>query len=156
MSHGFCQSLIPDRLDSYVNMPVDLNTGLAGPTIIYNRGMMNSTMASHREFVLLFEVFDESMSFLAETNLAMYNTSADVSASAMPAMLETNHAGNMSYWKPQLTNMPTVSLSSRQAPSFYTLNGYVLANSPSFDSMSLHPQSHVHSFLFLSCKTDLN
>lgn len=118
---------------SYVNMAVDLNTGLAGPTIIYNRGTMNSTMASHREFVVLFEIFDESMSFLAETNLAMYNTSANASSSATPATLETDYAGNMSYWKPQLTNMPTVSLSSTQAPSFYTLNGYVLANSPSFD-----------------------
>ncbi|PVH87018.1 hypothetical protein DL98DRAFT_649849 [Cadophora sp. DSE1049] len=118
---------------SYVNMAVDLNSGLAGPTIVYNWGTMNSTMASHREFVLIFEAFDESMSFLTETNLAMYNSSANASASAMPAMLEANFAGNISYWKPQLTNMPTVSLTSTQAPSFYTLNGYVLANSPSFD-----------------------
>lgn len=136
-------------------MAVDLNTGLAGPTIIYNRGTMNSTMASHREFVVLFEIFDESMSFLAETNLAMYNTSANASSSATPATLETDYAGNMSYWKPQLTNMPTVSLSSTQAPSFYTLNGYVLANSPSFDSTSRHPQLLVHCFLFLCSKTDL-
>lgn len=124
---------------SYVNMLVDMNAGLAGPTIVYNRGTMNRTMASHREFVLLYETFDESMSFLAEANLRMYNSSANASSMAMPALLEMNHAGNESYWRPQLTNMPTVSLSTTQAPGFYTLNGWVLANNPSFDMCTDDP-----------------
>ncbi len=46
---------------------MNLNTGLAGPTIVYNKGIMNQIISSLR-----------------------------------------NYAGNMSYWKPQLTNMPTV------------------------------------------------
>ncbi len=71
---------------------MNLNTGLAGPTIVYNKGIMNQIISSLR-----------------------------------------NYAGNMSYWKPQLTNMPTVSLSTTQAPSFCTLNGWVLANSPPFE-----------------------
>ena len=119
---------------SFVNMAVDLNTGLCGPTIVYQPGGMNKTMASNREFVLLYEVFDESNSFLASTNAEMYNTSSNASAIAKPATLETSYTGNSSFWQPQLVNMPTVSLSSTQAPSFYTLNGYVLANSPSFES----------------------
>lgn len=118
---------------SFVNMAVDLNSGLAGPTIVYNRGTMNAIMASHRELVLLYEVFDESNSFLAEANLQTYNASANLSAMAMPAMLEMSYTGNASYWMPQLTNMPTVSLSSSQAPKFHTLNGWVFANNPAFE-----------------------
>ena len=118
---------------SYVNMAVDLNTGLAGPTIVYNRGAMNKTMATHREFVLQYQNFDESMSFLASTNLATYNNSANASSMAKPVTLETSYRGNASYWSPQLRNMPTVSLSSTSAPTFYSLNGHVLANTPSFN-----------------------
>ncbi|KAE8453962.1 hypothetical protein EG329_007738 [Mollisiaceae sp. DMI_Dod_QoI] len=118
---------------SFVNMAADLNTGLQGPTIVYNSGMMNSTMASHREFILLYENFDETQSFLASTNQIMYGNATNASSNAIPVTLEHNYSGNTSFWKPQLTNMPTVTLSSTQAPQWYTLNGAVFSNLPPFE-----------------------
>lgn len=94
---------------------------------------MNKTMATHREFVLLYENFDESMSFLASTNAKIYGNSTNMSSNAMPVTLEHNYSGNMSFWKSQLTNMPTVSLSSTQAQQFYTLNGRVFSNLAPFE-----------------------
>ncbi|CZR60586.1 uncharacterized protein PAC_10482 [Phialocephala subalpina] len=116
---------------SFVNMASDLNTGLSGPTIVYNPGMMNKTMATHREFVLLYENSNESMSFLASTNAKMYGNAT--SSTGMPVMLERNYAGNMSFWELQLTNMPTVLLSSTRAPQFYTFNGRVFSNLAPFE-----------------------
>lgn len=118
---------------SFVNMASDLNTGPMGLTIVYQRGMMNRTMATHREFVLLYENFDESMSFLASTNAKMYGNSTNSSETAMTVTLEHSYSGNMSFWKPQLVNMSTVSLSSTQAPQFYTLNGRVFSNLAPFE-----------------------
>jgi hypothetical protein len=51
----------------------------------------------------------------------------------MTVSLYTGLAGpTIIYNKGTMTDMPTVSLSTTQAPSFYTLNGWVLANSPPF------------------------
>jgi hypothetical protein len=118
---------------SFVNMPSDTNAGLIGPTIVYNRGTMNMTMATKREFVLLYMVYDETMSFLASTNQMKYSNHTINSSMAMPVVLQQPYSGNESFWKPQLTNMPTVSLSSANAPQFYALNGRVLANNPPFE-----------------------
>jgi hypothetical protein len=118
---------------SFVNMASDLNNGLMGPTIVYASGKMNQTMTTHREFVLLYNIFDESKSFLASTNQIKLTNVTATNSSAMPTMLNMDYNGNMSYWKPQLTNMPTVMLSSTQAPMFSTLNGNVFANIPPFE-----------------------
>jgi FtsP/CotA-like multicopper oxidase with cupredoxin domain len=112
-------------------MPVDVNSGLLGPTIVYNRGAMDKTMASNRELVLLYQIYDETLSFLASTNEEKYGNGTK--SMAMPVTLEHKYAGNMSFWKPQLVNMPTVTLSSTQAPEFHTLNGYTFANNPMFE-----------------------
>jgi len=79
----------------YVNMAMNLNSGLAGPTIVYNKGTMNQITSSLREFVLLDETFNEPMSFLAAPNLYMYNASS--TTMALPMTLGQNNVGNMSY-----------------------------------------------------------
>jgi hypothetical protein len=55
----------PSILRSYhpfVNMQSDMNASLVGPNIIYAYGAMNNTMAFYREFITLYEFFDESSS----------------------------------------------------------------------------------------------
>lgn len=58
----------PSVLRSYhpfVNTMSDMNPGLVGPTIIYQRGQMHAaTISSYRDFFFCFEVFDESSSWV--------------------------------------------------------------------------------------------
>ncbi len=63
----------------------------------------------------------------------MYGNATNASSNAIPVTLEHNYSGNMSFWKAQLTNMPTVSLSSTQAPQWDTLNGAVFSNLAPFE-----------------------
>jgi len=119
---------------SYVSTPNDLNSGLVGPVIVYPRGKMNETIASHREFVLLYQNFDETMSFLAMENAQKWggkNATSSSSSSPMPAL--NMGYGNYSIWHPQITNMPTTMLSSTQAPTFHSLNGFSYANNKVFE-----------------------
>ena len=116
---------------SYVNMSPDLNTGLVGPIIVYNQGKMEDTMAANREFVLNFQGFAEQGSWLAGENAEKYGGYHNVSQ-ATAELIGGPHAGNESYWVPQMTNLPTVQLTSAQAPTFYALNGYVFSNGPDF------------------------
>ena len=119
---------------SFVTMQEDLNAGLVGPTIVYSRGKMNSTMASNREFTLMYMQYDESNSFLSDTNaqqmLGITNTSSSVSP--VPALGQGY--GNYSIWHPQITNLlSSGKLSPSQAPTFSTLNGLVFANNNPFE-----------------------
>jgi FtsP/CotA-like multicopper oxidase with cupredoxin domain len=111
----------------YLSMYNDLNTGLSGPTIVYNRGKMDSTMSSNREFIFLFEIFDETLSWLAFENAQKKQLAAPANPRSSP------YNGNVSCWKPQLINMPNVTLTSTQAPAFFTVNGWVYANNPAFE-----------------------
>lgn len=43
------------------------------------------------------------------------------------------HSGNESFWVPQLANFPAYLLSDAQAPIFYTMNGFVFSNGPSYE-----------------------
>lgn len=56
---------------SHMNEPMDENTGLVGPMIIYNRGTMKEVGATgiDREFVVMFKVYDENDSFHFNNNL---------------------------------------------------------------------------------------
>lgn len=120
----------------YVNMPLDLVTGMVGPIIVYRTGKMAQTMAQNREFVLLYEGFPEYLSWLAEENAATYAPqllpSLNSVASSWALPTPTNTA-NASVYGPQLANFPTVRLSDTQAPTFQTLNGYVYGNMPAFE-----------------------
>lgn len=127
------------RLWSYhpfVNMPLDLVTGLVGPVIVYRRGTMTQTMAENREFVLLYEGFPENLSWLSEENAAMYAPSLLPSLSSVAAtwaLPTPTNTANASVYGPQLANFPTVRLTEAQAPTFQTLNGYVYGNMPRFE-----------------------
>lgn len=56
----------------FVNMRADIYTGLQGPLIVYRSGGMNETMASHREFIMMYETVEETASWLSVENAAMY------------------------------------------------------------------------------------
>lgn len=118
---------------SYVSMLNDLNAGLMGPTIVYPRGQMNTTMSSHREFVLLYMNFDEAQSFLSATNARNFGvTSANTSVMSLPSY--GPGYGNYSIWHPQIVNINSATqLSSTQAPTFRSLNGRSYANNPPFE-----------------------
>lgn len=108
----------------------DTNAGLIGPTIIYAKGAMESTMAGYREIPLLYMIYDEDVSFLSGNNSAVLNgTHQGGNASQVPAIYP---GGNQSYWYPQVVNINSGQQFS-SAPSFHTMNGYVFANNPVFD-----------------------
>lgn len=116
---------------SFVNMQADINAGLVGPVIVYNTGTMKATMAQNREYTLLYNNFDESSSFLASVNAEKYGNAS--SYHPQQVQLAMPYTGNLTNWKPQLVNMPTVKLSSSQAPQYHSLNGYIFANVPAFE-----------------------
>ncbi|CAI9630513.1 hypothetical protein GT037_003415 [Alternaria burnsii] len=117
---------------SYVSLQQDANAGLIGPTIIYASGKMNETVASYREFPILYNTYDEDQSFLSGANKARI----EGGSSAQYIMPQFDTTGlpdaNMTVWKPQLTNFE----SGRQfdgAPIFFAINGFVYANNPLFE-----------------------
>lgn len=118
---------------SYINMPTELDSGLMGPFIVYNRGMMDITMASNRELVLLYMNFNEANSLLSETNDRKLSNGTSGSKIKAPTPMEGEGYGNYSIWHPQITNMPGTILTAKQAPSFHSLNGFIFNNMPSFE-----------------------
>ena len=114
---------------AYVALEQDLDAGLIGPQIVYQRGMMNATMATYREFPLLYMAFDESMSFMSAINAG--RSVGGEAQSAVPDDLDGRKYGNYSIWHPQLVNL--MSSGRISAPTFYSLNGYVFANNPWFE-----------------------
>lgn len=150
---------------SYVSFPQDSYAGLIGSQIVYQPGQMKTTMASYREFALLFMDFDESQSFMSAVNAHAGGRSGSLSARGSPldsshnpandqhgvpsaggsaapspsssfapshSSAGTSNSGNYSIWHPQLVNLGS-SGQIGSAPKFYTLNGYVFANGPSFE-----------------------
>lgn len=114
---------------SFVNFMSDVNAGLVGPQIVYNRGNMSKTMASTREFPILYNIYNEASSFLAATNAELKGTNYSSDVVTLPY----TYPGNESFWIPELVNMPTAQLSASEAPPFHTLNGYVFSNGPAFE-----------------------
>ncbi|KAI9930690.1 hypothetical protein ASPWEDRAFT_39581 [Aspergillus wentii DTO 134E9] len=117
---------------SYISMLEDLNAGLAGPQITYARGKMEHTVSHYHEVPLYFMGFDESKSILTATNKqSLTNSSATLNATAR-VLGGLAAYGNSSYWRPQLVNsLGAAGLDD--APMFYALNGYVMANSAPFE-----------------------
>jgi hypothetical protein len=121
---------------SYVSLEQDSNAGLIGPTIVYRKGEMANTMASYREIPLLYMIYNEANSFLSASNAA--NLMSDRTQTAQSTTINTSDfpPGNSSIWLPQITNLLTATLFP-DAPSFYTMNGYIFANNPTY-SMCLN------------------
>jgi hypothetical protein len=130
---------------SFVSLQEDANAGLIGPTLIYARGGMNSTMASYREFPILYNTYDENISWLSSENKARLDpgnstrSSGQINTQGLPL-------GNSTVWGPQLTNFGGGRKFS-EAPTFYSINGFVYANTPTFemclnDNVSSNP-AHV-------------
>jgi manganese oxidase len=123
---------------SYISMQEDQNAGLIGNTIAYAPGKMQDTMESYREFVLTYMQYDESNSFMSQTNkqmLASSNSSDGASGSSLtPIPVTGGGYGNYSIWHPQIVNLLSSNqLSTVQAPTFSTLNGLVYANNAPFE-----------------------
>lgn len=119
------------------SMYQDQDAGLSGPVIVYNRGGMESTMASYREFIVGYFDNQESNSFLASHNVmkylpAMASAAVDMSNSTYPKV--TQGLGNSSFWYPQSVNTPlTPGLTSAILPNFFPINGYIFSNAPAFE-----------------------
>lgn len=117
---------------SYVSFQEDMNAGMFGPQIVYQRGMMKPTMESYREFPILYMGYDESNSFMSAINAKARNASHR-SESGYPDTLSGRNLGNSSIWKPQLPNLlGSGHMSEMEAPEFYAINGYIFANNPPF------------------------
>src|SRR5690349_11848684 len=91
---------------------------------------MESAMASYREFPILYNTYDETVSWLSSENKARLDAanatrSSKINTQGLPS-------GNSTVWGPQLVNFGD----SRQfgaAPTFYSINGFVYANTPTFE-----------------------
>lgn len=115
----------------YVSEPEDVNTGLIGPQMTYQRGMMNHTMSNYREIPLLFMGFDESGSWLSGQNAKRLTNSTRPSSNYSSVSPGIVHYGNETFWRPQLVNLLAAD-KFPGAPEFYSLNGYVYSNNPVF------------------------
>lgn len=126
---------------SYIAMEQDQFAGLTGSTIVYAKGKMNATMASHREFVLVYMQYDESNSIMSSIN-KRYLTGDDQTAptTTTPLPQTPESYGNSSIWQPQVTNlMATGQLNTTQAPTFSALNGLIFANNAPFEVCANDP-----------------
>jgi manganese oxidase len=126
---------------SYIAMEQDQFAGLTGSTIVYAKGQMNATMASHREFVLVYMQYDESNSIMSAVN-KQYLTGNDQSVpmTTTPSPTTPESYGNSSIWEPQVTNlMATGQLNTTQAPTFSALNGLIFANNAPFEVCANDP-----------------
>jgi hypothetical protein len=126
---------------SYISMEQDMFAGLIGSTIVYSAGKMNATMASHREFVLVYMQYDESDSIMSAVN-KQYLTGNDqlVSSTNTPSPTTPESYGNSSIWEPQVINlMSSGQLNSTQAPAFSALNGLIYANNAPFEVCANDP-----------------
>ncbi|KAI9737995.1 MAG: hypothetical protein M1834_009365 [Cirrosporium novae-zelandiae] len=123
---------------SYISLFEDMHAGLAGPTIVYAPGTMNATIASYREFTLLYNRYDESLSFMSLINAELLSPNSPpspMSSIPLPSPLPGQPGyGNFSIWHPQLVNIESSGqLSPIQAPTFSALNGLVYANNALFE-----------------------
>jgi hypothetical protein len=91
---------------------------------------MNATMAAYREFPILYMGFDESVSFMSAINAKSHKASSNDGTNSFTDTLDGHNFGNYSIWHPQLVNL--LSSGQIEAPTFYSLNGYVFANNPFF------------------------
>lgn len=135
---------------SYVTLQEDEDAGLIGPQIVYAAGQMSNTMASYREFVLLYNIFSEATSWLSgENKAALKKGKRDTETFEFPRLVR-KQAGNETVWKPQEVNLGD-SGKFKGAPAFYSMNGYVFANNPTFE-MCLNDQViwYVNAFGTLS------
>jgi hypothetical protein len=110
-------------------MQEDTNAGLIGPTFIYAKGQMESTMANYREIPLLYMFYDESVSFLSGVNSAKLNGGNNTNALNSTVIYS---GGNYTSWHPQNVNFESAQQFS-SAPRFATMNGYIFSNSPVFN-----------------------
>lgn len=143
-----------------MSLEEDSNAGLLGPSIVYARGQMNSTMARYREFTLLYMIYNEGDSWLSCQNRARLESTGHGTNSGAhfgPARPATRHAtgpgnhqandrsceaagqvaelwqGNETVWRPQLTNLQQAG-HFPEAPHFPTMNGYIFSNNPRFEA----------------------
>lgn len=115
----------------FVSEPEDINTGLVGPQMTYQRGMMNHTMSNYREIPLLFLGFDESDSWLSGSNARRLTNSSQSGTNHSSVYSGIVQYGNETFWRPQLVNLLAAD-GFADAPMFYAINGYVYENNPVF------------------------
>lgn len=98
----------------------DQDAGLSGPLIIYNRGQMETVMASNREFIVFYGDNQESNSFLALQNVQKYlPAGASMFANLSSTYPRITTGGNESFWYPQMINSPLTNVTTEAAPNFF-------------------------------------
>lgn len=115
----------------YVSAQEDLNTGLLGLQITYQRGKMDETTARFHEFPVLLQGMDELKSAFAAVNEireGRNNTAVDY----LGVFSELRQYGNESAWKPQMTALLSLTKFD-DASIFQAMNGHVLGNLPLFE-----------------------
>ncbi len=120
---------------SHVDAPRDTNSGLVGVMLVTRRGearLDGSPKDADREFITLYEIFDE-----AQSRLAGRNTAVLVSPGTLDAEGESDEAEE-----------------SGEANLFHAINGYIYGNLP---MMHMKVGEHVRWYLVsLGGETDLH
>ncbi|KAH9827085.1 Multicopper oxidase [Teratosphaeria destructans] len=123
---------------SYVALQQDSNAGLIGPQITYAQGAMDRTMATYREFTLLYMIYNEADSWLSGENQALLHGGSSDPPSAFagpdtPGSANATGAGTYGINTTALATLWSGNQSYPAAPSFYTLSGYLFANNPTYE-----------------------
>lgn len=83
---------------------------------------MNATMQTYKEFPLLYNIYNEAVSFLSGENAKKLG--GNVSMSSFGSTMQDLGSGNYSIWHPQVVNLASSGLFS-SAPSFRTFKPYL-------------------------------
>ena len=119
---------------NYISQYQDFDSGLIGPAIVYNRGMMNRVMSQNRELIILYAGYQEFNSILALENIAKINETFynEIIAYNDPIIWP---GMNYSYWNPQARQYTfnNVLETTTELPNVYAVNGFIYANNPPFE-----------------------
>jgi FtsP/CotA-like multicopper oxidase with cupredoxin domain len=106
---------------SHVNDQRDIDSGLVGAIIVTRRGMANpdgTPKDVDREFVALFEMFDENQSWYLDHNIATYAPAVTKTERSLEVPIDTDNRFSL------------VGAAFADSNFKFTINGYIYGNGP--------------------------
>lgn len=105
---------------SHIDGPKDVSSGLIGPLIICKKGSINAAeQHKYKEFVLMFSVIDENLSWYLDENINTFCTE--------PSSVDKNDTD------------------FQESNKMHSINGYMFGNLP---GLSMCEGEHIHWYLF--------
>jgi manganese oxidase len=127
---------------SHVNAPKDGNAGLIGAMIVTAKGKANpdgSPMDVDREFVTLFNIYNENQSWHFESNLKQYLGSTNVVRWDDPLFMESNMKHGINGYV--FGNLPLMSMYQNERVRWYLLG---MGSEPDLHTSHWHGNTVLH------------